>query len=127
MSPLKPEPKTKIRCPHCGNQNYVSNNGSLFNPERIAVYAQYNGNYDDRKQVGSAVLMAERHREALDKLKADYPGGLMTKEYRAARSQLTATHKKEAEELSAEKDASMALVRQREEKMKQAVKEAGVR
>jgi phage FluMu protein Com len=121
MASLNPQPKTQVRCPRCKTLNYAANGGKTHNPARIALYAHYNGNYDDRKQVGIAVVMAKLHQDALENLKASFTAGSLSKdEYRAARQKLTGAHKKEVVAMTAEKDAALAVVRQNEEEMRRA-------
>jgi tetratricopeptide (TPR) repeat protein/Zn finger protein HypA/HybF involved in hydrogenase expression len=71
---------TKITCPKCGNINYVANSGTLFNLEKIEIWAKYQGNYDDPHSVG-LLRQARSHAETqLNDLKADLMSGAITKD-----------------------------------------------
>jgi hypothetical protein len=119
MMALGLAPKHNIPCPKCKAVNYVAGNGSLHNAERIALYAHYDGNYDDQTLVGVVPATLARQESELQRLDAVRKSGFLTDDqYRTNKSQSKAAHKQELEALSLEKAAALDKIKEREKAIK---------
>lgn len=119
MKALHLTPKKNVGCPKCGVANYVAGNGSLHNPERIALYARYDGNYDDRTKIALVPATLARHAQELQDIEESRTSARLSEDqYKAERRRTKANHRRELEAIAVEKAAALAEIKEREKTMK---------